>query len=519
MKKFRNLVLSAALIFVCLITLASCISSATTSISIAKMPKTTFTVNEEISEDDVLVQLLVNENSKTQYVELSYPDANGNVKVSVAGYEGRIQIKGFNLSVAGNFTAVVLYGSASSYFDYEVIDAESGFSGGNGTVNNPYQITEADQLKLIANDLDANYKLMNDLDLQGYGENLPLGEGDNTDWANVFVVGEFAGTFDGNGKKLYNITENLFLFDRINGATIKNFDVYLNTTGFAMVVQTMGDVTFENVNAYGTLNLGSGNNNGVYIIYAGKGDSAEIKFVDCYNEVQIFSTSYNGGFIGYLYNGSKDKQDKVVFENCEFAGHIEGNQVGAFVGNIVTSASAKLVFNNTKVSGSVVGTIVADAIAGYRSSTTSDYSNEPIILDGSLNQLKVFAFADVAKWNEDNALVLNAAAEEVAYVKVQVNVYASLANGSSLQAIAEKYDLTDAEVITKFINAGVEDKTGVADGKASFYIGETAYIFNASNSSKLKDVLSVGAKPTITIFCYNADGVLLGATEGVVLPA
>ena len=286
-----------------------------------------------------------------------------------------------------------------------------------------------------------------------------------------------------------------------------------------MVVQTMGDVTIENVNAYGTLNLGSGNNSGVYIIYAGAGDAAEIKFVNCYNEVQIFSTSYNGGFIGYLYNGTEELQDTVVFENCEFAGHIEGSLVGAFFAQVNYSASAKLVFNNTKVTGSVVGTSVADAIAGYRSSTTSDYSNEPTVLEGSLNQLKSYKFADLAKWNEDKVLVLNAAAEEVAYVKVQVNVYASLENGSSLQAIAEKYDLTDAEVITKFINAGVENKTGVADGNASFYIGETAYIFNASNSTKLSDVISVGAKPTITIFCYNADGVLLGATEGVVLPA
>lgn len=510
MKKITKLVLSVALVFVCLISLASCITSATTSISIAKMPKTTFTVNEIISEDDVLVQLLVKENSNTQLVNLSYPDANGNVAVDVAGFEGRIQIKGFNLSAVGNYTAIVLYGSASSYFDYEVINPESGFAGGNGSVNNPYQITEPEQLKLIANDLDANYKLMNDLDLQGYGENLPLGVGANTDWAHVFVVGEFAGTFDGNGKKLYNITEELFIFDSTKDATVKDLDIYVNSNGFSIVVQTISDILFENVNAYGTLYLDESNNNGVYVIYGGLGDSAELKFVECYNEVNLYSTKYNGGFIGYLYAGSTAAQDTVIFENCDFAGHIEGSQVGAYLGNIVASASANLVFKNSKVSGTVVGTVVADAVAAYRSSATTDYSAGPVVSEGTLTTLKTFNFDDLAKWNENGKLVLNAVGEEVASVKVQVSTYASMVNGSSLQSVLKEYDLTNAEILTEFVKANVENKTGVADGNEVFYIGENSYIFNASNSAHASDYVSIGAVPTITIFCYNADGVLLG---------
>lgn len=508
MKKFRNLVLSVAIIFACAFTLASCISSATTSISIAKMPKTTFTVNEEIAEDAVLVQLLITENKETKLVNLSYPDANGNVTVDVSGFEGTIQIKGFNLNAVGNYTAVVLYGSASSYFDYEVINPESGFSGGNGTVNNPYQITEAEQLKLIANDLDANYKLMNDIDLKEITEEDTV-KGGYVDFFNVLIKGHFSGTLDGNGKKLYNISFDGNIFEYVNGGTLKNFDLYINGS-FTLAQELYGEVLLSNVNTYGTAHYG--NNYGVYTIYAGFEGDSNIKFEDCYNEVQIFSTTYCAGYVGFV----GDLTQKLEFINCEFAGHIEGSEVSPYICNASSSAVAVVNYNNSVVSGSLVGTNYVDLKASY--SNKLSFASEPIN-KAEVKELQIFELNELASFNSDGKLVLAAQNGEVATVKVQVSTMGSFGGSSLLVRIVNEYALTSAEQVTEYINAPVKDETATgANGKEVFYIGEDAYIFNGANAVDNIEWNGVGSTCNITIYCYDADGALIGATTPVKLP-
>ena len=68
---------------------------------------------------------------------------------------------------------------------------------GAGTDSDPYQITNADELFEVRNDLLASYKMMNDVDLEQWIEEdnptqgwSPIG---NTDTP-------FQGTFDGNNK-------------------------------------------------------------------------------------------------------------------------------------------------------------------------------------------------------------------------------------------------------------------------------------------------------------------------------
>ena len=96
---------------------------------------------------------------------------------------------------------------------------------GAGTDSDPYQITNADELFEVRNDLLASYKLMNDVDLEQWIEEdnptqgwSPIG---NTDTP-------FQGTFDGNNKVIKGLyikrttMDNVGLFGHVLQTTIKN---------------------------------------------------------------------------------------------------------------------------------------------------------------------------------------------------------------------------------------------------------------------------------------------------------
>ena len=53
--------------------------------------------------------------------------------------------------------------------------AQSEFAGGSGTAEDPWQVTTAEQLDLMHNDLTAHYILTEDIDLSGYESWDPIG--------------------------------------------------------------------------------------------------------------------------------------------------------------------------------------------------------------------------------------------------------------------------------------------------------------------------------------------------------
>ncbi|MEG1497700.1 MAG: S-layer homology domain-containing protein [Clostridiales bacterium] len=92
--------------------------------------------------------------------------------------------------------------------DLDVWDGSSAksFSGGTGTVEDPYQIASGAQLSYLSDSINvknspyisSNFILTKDIDLAGR-EWLPIGNGNN-------VVQYFGGTFDGQGHYIYNLT-------------------------------------------------------------------------------------------------------------------------------------------------------------------------------------------------------------------------------------------------------------------------------------------------------------------------
>lgn len=99
----------------------------------------------------------------------------------------------------------------------------------NDIANGAKRITTYEQLKEIQNDLDGNYILEKDIDLEKVTDWVPIGD----------EINAFTGTFDGNGHVLYNLkikyqgqyqeTPNNFIFigffGKTRGATIKNLGI------------------------------------------------------------------------------------------------------------------------------------------------------------------------------------------------------------------------------------------------------------------------------------------------------
>ena len=90
------------------------------------------------------------------------------------------------------------------------MNMQAQFSGqGTGTEKDPYQVTNADELFEVRNDLSAFYKQMNDIDLETWIQEESPGKG----WPSIgTATSPFMGYYDGNNKSI----KGLKIFQRDN---------------------------------------------------------------------------------------------------------------------------------------------------------------------------------------------------------------------------------------------------------------------------------------------------------------
>ncbi|WP_204845096.1 GLUG motif-containing protein, partial [Sedimentisphaera salicampi] len=111
-----------------------------------------------------------------------------------------------------------------------------GFAAGDGTENNPYQISTPDHLEAVNNDLSAHYVLTNNIDLSDRTYERAVIAPD-TDYSDSDFNGTpFSGSFDGAGYKILNLTVDasnvteyypyyLGLFSNIDSGEVRNLGV------------------------------------------------------------------------------------------------------------------------------------------------------------------------------------------------------------------------------------------------------------------------------------------------------
>ena len=81
-----------------------------------------------------------------------------------------------------------------------MIEPDISFSGGKGTINDPYQIATAEQLDAVRYNLKSNFVLVNDIDLSEYENWVPIGG-----ILDVKASDGFQGAFDGKGHTIKNL--------------------------------------------------------------------------------------------------------------------------------------------------------------------------------------------------------------------------------------------------------------------------------------------------------------------------
>ena len=201
---------------------------------------------------------------------------------------------------------------------------------GEGTAEKPWLISNADELKLLAevasgNDFkDVYFELTNDITVEGNENWMPIGTSAKL----------FAGNFNGknhtiSGLKYKGTSSYVGLFGgTAESAVIKNFK--------------LANSTFENTATSGNIHIGS-------VAGYARGTFANIKVE---NTVTVKSSAFcNGGIIGSVWGGS------ATISNCWFDGTLtltgaSGRQSGAIVGRVYAGGKT-LILEHCLNSGTV----------------------------------------------------------------------------------------------------------------------------------------------------------------------
>jgi hypothetical protein len=228
---------------------------------------------------------------------------------------------------------------------------------GSGTADNPYIITNTDELNSMRQNLAAHYKLGNNIDLSNslVWDN---GRGWNTIGANSSA--SFTGSFDGNGYTITGLNinkpniDNQGLFGYINNATIKNVnlpDAKVCGNQYCGLLVGYSNNSNHDGSVVEGLVVSASSNIGGMIGYA---TGSQFHYLS--SNVNVSGNSNTGGLIGYNYIGNG-------IRHCWSAGSVNG---GASVGGLVGNSSNSNISDCYSLA-SVKGTSNVGGFAGYLS--------------------------------------------------------------------------------------------------------------------------------------------------------
>ena len=225
------------------------------------------------------------------------------------------------------------------------------FEGGDGTENNPYQISTKDQFLAIS-DLTKHYKQIADIDLGDLGT---LGENE------AIITGDFSGTYDGGGHSIsYSVKfvgtsqfgqfSSYGLFEKVSG-TIKNLNI---TSSSAMLTGTAADMNIGLIcglllsngvitdchvtgNINSTVDPGGGSGSDAGLI-AGQ-SLGKIKYSS--GTGNVVGVGYAGGLVGQLNDawGHFDGDNNGEIIGCSFVGSVKAVAPGSSTNNSGDSGS------------------------------------------------------------------------------------------------------------------------------------------------------------------------------------
>jgi hypothetical protein len=260
------------------------------------------------------------------------------------------------------------------------------FSGGDGTVEDPYQIADWYRLDDVRNYLSSHFILINDLDSDsiGYTELASTTAHNGTGWQPIVGNTTFVGSFDGQGYEICDLFINrpdessVGLFGILGEAgTIENVGVNGNVTGQANVGTLVGKNEGTVSNSYAT---------GRVIGTTNVGGLAGLNFNGCnvtnsYAAGNVTGYSNVGGLVGWNKNGvvsnsyknaaQKEIDGVAALTNSYATGRVTGNDiVGGLVGKNDNTGSISYSYST----GIVTGITNAGGLVGKNDGTVSSNS-------------------------------------------------------------------------------------------------------------------------------------------------
>jgi PGF-CTERM protein len=225
---------------------------------------------------------------------------------------------------------------------------------GNGTEDEPYEISSVDELQLIENDLTANYTLTRDIDAN---ETADWNAGTGFAPIGVASDSEFSGSFDGRGHDIGGLTINnsmasgVGLFSFPEGGEMTNLTLTdVDVTGKDAVGGVAGGVydggVVRNVSVSGAVR-GDGN---VGLL---QGESIESTVVDSSADGTVNGTESVGGLIGYTYESTVTRTTASgVVEGDTYVGGLVGwNSNYEYSSGVIESSSSSAAVTATATSG------------------------------------------------------------------------------------------------------------------------------------------------------------------------
>ncbi len=348
------------------------------------------------------------------------------------------------------------------------------FSEGDGSQNNPYQISTKAQFLAISSNLSACYKQTADIDLGDLGT---LGENE------AIITGDFSGTYDGDGHSIsYSVKfvgtdqfSSYGLFEKVSG-TIKNLNI---TSSSAMLTGTAADM---NIGLICGLLLSTGVITDCHVtgninstVNPGGGSGSDAGLIAGQSLGKIKYSSGTGNVVGVGYAGGLVGQLNDAWGH--FGGSNNGEIIGcSFVGSVKAVAPTGYEEANEGACGSYAGGICGFVAGGGVADPEISLSYANATLEGT-DAYGLAYFSDKSE-GEDTGVY---GSYSDIYVKGEVNdnnidTYGEISNIIS----GNRYDNTNDN--SDFVNStlnGVVDETDEANEKIYFSreTGEIILVF------------------------------------------
>ena len=249
----------------------------------------------------------------------------------------------------------------------EGTDGDMLFAGGSGSAEDPWKIATAEQLDRIRDDLTGHYILIDDIDLSGYENWMPIGtfqpRSDAPEDAEVpHPDYAFTGTFDGAGHTISNLTISCEapmgagLFGcasgtESNAASIGHFTLKdVNVSGFYLVGGAVG-LQFMNCPVSDIHLEGDNKLTGMQGIGGIVGTGFDL-ISDCSATADVIVSGDDGACAGLIAGGTTMSSIK----NCQVTGGritAEGNATWGF-GALCGAPWGAAEITDCKVSGTVI---------------------------------------------------------------------------------------------------------------------------------------------------------------------